>query len=163
MKDSTDPRYHELMRRAESYWSARGGRMTFVRRIICQTLFALNQPIDAEELLRLVREKDNAISLSTVYRTLGALQNAGLIEEIKGRNDEKNYSLADHRTNATSHIVCSDCGQVIPVENPCLALRESSAARAAGFLPSKITLRFDAACAQFHKTGHCEQKDLKNL
>jgi len=159
MSDSpADLRCEELMRRAEAFWSERGRRMTTVRRIICETLFRQQGSIDAEQLLRAARESDKLISISTVYRTLSALTDSGLIVEIEGRDGEKNYNVADRETNATSHIVCEDCGQVIPLENPCLSLREAPAARAAGFNPSRISLRFEAGCEQLRKTGLCEHR-----
>jgi len=158
MNGPADPRSEELMQQAEAFWSGKGSRMTQVRRIICRSIFAANGSFDAETLLRRARVEDKMISLSTVYRTLSALVESGLLVEVEGRDGEKNYNVADQATNATSHVVCEDCGHVTPLDNPCLALRESPAARAAGFQPSKISLRFEASCEELKKTGKCENR-----
>jgi len=161
MDPAPDPRSDELMQRAESFWTARGSRMTGVRRIICRCIFAAEDAFDAEELLRRARAEDKMISLSTVYRTLSALAESGLLVEVEGRDGEKNYNVADQATNASSHVVCEDCGHVTPLDNPCLALRESPAARAAGFQPSKISLRFEASCDELKQTGKCRNRGEK--
>lgn len=155
MDQETELRIEELTRRAEAFWSGRGSRMTTVRRVLCRTIFAIQGSLDAEELLRKARESDKLISLSTVYRTLSDLVDAGLLVVVEGRDGKKNYNPVDSATQATSHIVCEDCGHVIPVANPCLALREGSAARAAGFQPSKISLRIEASCDELKRTGKC--------
>ena len=162
MDSAADSRSEELMRQAEAFWAAKGSRMTLVRRILCRCIFAAEDAFDAEELLRRARAEDKMISLSTVYRTLGALVESGLLVEVEGRDGEKNYNVADQGANASSHVVCEDCGQVIPLNNPCLALRESPTARAAGFQPSKINLRFEARCDELKKTGRCQNREDKH-
>ncbi len=155
MREGEDLRLEEFLRLAGEYWEGRGGRMTVVRRILCRVLFESGESIDAETLLRLGREADNLISLSTVYRTLEGLVEAGLLVEVGGRDGRTNYSLADRSTNAASHIVCADCGQVLALESPCLALREGASARAAGFSPTRIQLRLEGHCDTFRRTGSC--------
>ncbi len=156
MQSEAHSRNAELMRQAEAYWTERGSRITTVRRIICRTLFEQSDAIDAETLLRLARKTDKLISLSTVYRTLSGLVKAGILVEIEGRDGKKNYNVANAATNASTHIVCKDCGHVFPVENPCLSLRESAVARSAGFQPSKISLRFEADCESLKQKGTCD-------
>lgn len=153
--EAPDPEIEAFLQQAEAYWASKGSRMTTVRRIICRTIFGHPDSINAEELLRLARKSDKLISLSTVYRTLSGLTECNLLVEVEGRDGKKNYNVAHATTNASSHIVCEDCGHVIPIENPCLALREGSAARAAGFQPSKISLRVEASCEQLKQTGQC--------
>ena len=155
MEAETELRIEELTRRAEAYWAERGSRITTVRRILCRTIFSVDGSANAEELLRQARRSDKLISLSTVYRTLNDLVSAGLLEVVEGRDGKSSYNPVDKATQATSHVVCEDCGLVIPLENPCLALRESSIARSAGFQPSKISLRFEASCESLKRTGKC--------
>lgn len=145
------------MEQALAHWKARGMTLTAVRKIICRTAFASSEAFDAEELLHNARQEDGLISLSTVYRTLSALQEAGLITEIEGIDRKKQYSVVGAHTSATSHVVCKDCGQVIPMENPCLSLRESGAAHQTGFSPKKMSLRIEATCDELHRCGHCSR------
>lgn len=155
MSAGEELRLEEFLRLAGEYWEGRGGRMTVVRRILCRVLLEAGESIDAEALLRLGREADNLISLSTVYRTLEGLVEAGLLVEVEGRDGRTNYTVADRSTNAASHIVCADCGQVLTLESPCLALREGASARAAGFSPTRIQLRLEGHCDTFRRTGTC--------
>ncbi|MEM8868712.1 MAG: Fur family transcriptional regulator [Verrucomicrobiota bacterium] len=154
---SSGSQYEELMQLAEAYWSARGSRMTAVRRIICLRIFEQKESIDAEKLLSKARKSDKLISLATVYRVLGALTEAGLLVEVEGADGKKNYNVADPNTNASSHIVCEDCGHVAPIDNPCMGLREAEAAKSAGFSPKRISLRYEASCDKLKETGNCEK------
>ncbi len=144
---------------AEVFWRSRNSRMTTVRRMICESIVEAEGSVDAEDLLRRVRGKDALISLSTVYRTLGALEECGLLVEVEGGDGKKKYNVAEGPGTATSHVVCEDCGHVMPIENPCLGLRETSAAQAAGFNPRRISLRYEASCRQFRQTGRCDRCD----
>ncbi|MGE9289347.1 MAG: Fur family transcriptional regulator, partial [Puniceicoccales bacterium] len=129
--------------------------MTAVRKIVCRKALSSTTAFDAEGLLQSVREEDGLISLSTVYRTLSALQDAGLITEIEGIDRKKQFSVVGANTSSTSHVVCKDCGKVIPLENPCLSLRESRTAHQTGFSPKKMSLRIEATCDELHQCGSC--------
>ena len=145
-----------FLRAAESYWKSRNSSMTAVRRILCRKLAGASEALDAETLLREARAEDRLISLSTVYRTLASLSEGGLLTEVEGRSGKMNYHPAPTNRQATSHIVCEDCGHVTPIENPCLTLREGASAQQRGFTPSKITLRMEARCDRLKKDGACE-------
>ncbi len=144
-----------LMEQAVAYWKVRGLKMTSVRKIICQTVFSSAEAFDAEDLLQRARQKDGLISLSTIYRTLSTLQEAGLLVEVEGIDRKKCFSVVGTQTSAASHVVCQDCGQVIPLENPCLSLRESGPAHQTGFSPKKISLRIEATCDELERCGTC--------
>lgn len=147
-----------FLRAAEAHWKSRNSSMTAVRRILCRKLAEADEALDAETLLREARGEDRLISLSTVYRTLASLCEGGLLTEVEGRAGKKNYHPAATDHQATSHIVCEDCGHVTPVENPCLTLREGASAQQRGFTPSKISLRMEAHCDRLKNDGACEHR-----
>lgn len=156
---STSPDYGFLLDQAIAYWKVNGLKMTSVRKIICQTAFESVGAFDAEELLQKARKQDGLISLSTVYRTLSTLLEAGLLVEVEGIDRKKCYSVVGTQTAATSHVVCQDCGEVIPVENPCLSLRESGSVHKTGFSPKKMSLRIEATCDELHSCGTCARSN----
>jgi len=160
MSDSSPSCSHRdvMMEQAAVYWKNCGGPFTSVRRVICRQVFSRSGTFEAEDALRWAREEDGLISLSTVYRTLHDLEKAGLIHLIDRVDGRAVYEVAEPNNNATSHVHCRDCGQVIPVENPCLSVREGPVVQDQGFSPSKISLRYEASCDQFSQTGKCDRQ-----
>jgi Fur family ferric uptake transcriptional regulator len=142
---------------AAVFWKGSGSRMTVVRRIICRELGGAGEPLDAETLLRRVREQDRQISQATVYRTLGSLSEGGLLVEVEGREGKKRYQAGLAGQSTSSHIICQDCGFILPLEDPCLGLREGARVRGKGFIPEKISLRMEAHCERLRRTGRCDQ------
>lgn len=155
MAGSTETDRESFVEAAEKFWHENGANMTVVRRVICNAIGGNDEAFDAETLLAWAKRGDPLISLSSVYRTLSALEEAELVIEIEGRDGKKLHRKSLGRDTASSHIVCRDCGVVIPVDDPCLSLRESTAAREKGFHAEKITLRMEASCDELERTGKC--------
>ncbi|MEM9017110.1 MAG: transcriptional repressor [Verrucomicrobiota bacterium] len=151
----------DFVESAQRYWESNGARMTVVRRILCETIAEQSEAFNAEGLLALSQKRDPMISLSSVYRTLKPLEEAGLLSPIEGRDGERLFEKSAPKSKATSHIVCRDCGSVIPLDDPCLPVRESPAINAKGFAPEKISLRIEASCNEMAETGSCSQCESK--
>ncbi len=147
-----------LIAQAYAYWRTKGSSVTVVRKIICEVALRAEDAFDADTLLIRCRREDSQISLSTVYRTLGHLVDAGVLQEIQGAGEKKCYAPAGSPQGGQSHVVCQDCKQVFPLEDPCLALREGALARKQGFSPKSISLRLEANCDQLSKLGVCDRK-----
>ncbi len=143
---------------AEKHWSNSGSRFTVVRRILCQAIARHDMPFDPETLLALAHKADPIISLSSVYRTLKTLEEAGLLSRIDGADGSRLYRKSARDETASSHIVCRDCGAIIPIADPCMSLRESAGPRAEGFLPERIVLRVEARCSEYARHGSCTRK-----
>lgn len=160
MSDPAEARPEEFLAAAEAHWTAAGGKLTFVRRLLCETIPCLDHAFDAEQLLHAIQEKDAMVSLSTVYRSLRSLSAAGLLDEVKGPGGRRFFSLPRTADQSSSHLVCTDCGKVFPLDNPCLGLRESQAIRRKGFRPKAVRLRVEASCGVEGKDNGCphEQK-----
>ena len=93
-----------------------GGRMTSQRRLIVELLEAAPARLDANGLYDLARRQDTTISLATVYRTLNALEDAGLIRQqyISASHDRKYYEPAAE----TYHFTCRICHRVLTFTSP---------------------------------------------
>lgn len=148
-----------LLERAEKFWRARRQRPTPVRRIVACKAFLNTSPFDAEGLLALARAEDRAISLASVYRVLADLVAADLLRMLTGGAGERHhYVVADTPASGLSHLVCTDCSEVLSIPDPCLPLREGALARSQGFTPRAIHLRVEGTCDQLHSTGSCPRK-----
>jgi len=68
------PSPEEELRRA-------GLRVTGQRALILRLIRASKEHLDAEDIYAAARAQDSSLSLATVYRTIGALKRAGLVEQ----------------------------------------------------------------------------------
>ena len=66
-------------------------------------------PLSAEEVYLKVQDKYQNISLDTVYRNLGVLQNLKIINKVNFHDGKSRYELnpgGDHQ----HHLICLECG-----------------------------------------------------
>ena len=66
----------------------------------------------AEEIYFLTKQKDPAVSRSTVYRNLGVLVEKGMVTQIAVSNGPDRYDYIKEREKH-GHAVCAKCGKVI--------------------------------------------------
>jgi Fur family transcriptional regulator, ferric uptake regulator len=90
---------------------AGGGRVTTARRAV---LSALMEPpgghLAAEDVAERVQRRHPDIHLSTIYRTLEALEELGLLAHVHLGHGPSTYHLTDRPHH---HAVCQVCGSVV--------------------------------------------------
>ncbi|NMR20248.1 Fur family transcriptional regulator [Cellulomonas fimi] len=112
-----------LLRRA-------GLRPTTQRRIIVTDLIDRTGTPTALELHALLRDAGHRVGLSTVYRTLGALAEAGVVHTFPRRNEVAFRRCAD---GPHQHLICLSCGRIEDLAPPQLDAAAGSLAYPAGF------------------------------
>jgi Fur family transcriptional regulator, ferric uptake regulator len=123
----------------------RGGRVTAPRRAIIGALLDAGEHVTAEELVEAVKVVDPEIHLSTVYRTLEALTELGVVNHVHLGHGPAVYHLSD---DAHYHLVCYDCGSIIELPPDAFDTLGHRFERDYGF-------RLDAR--HFALGGHCRQ------
>lgn len=88
-----------------------GLRATQQRLNILSVLMVADDHPNADELLVRARAIDESISLATTYRTLAALEEAGLIRRLPLENESARYEVTPELEH--DHIVDIDTGEVI--------------------------------------------------
>lgn len=83
------------------------------RSLILETLQQNPCHPTAETLFKLVRQKDSAVSLATVYRNLNQLAANGIIRRLDRLDDVVRF---DHNLTKHYHFICSECSAVIDVD-----------------------------------------------
>jgi Fe2+ or Zn2+ uptake regulation protein len=150
--------FEKRMTAARAYWESNRSRMTLIRGIVCGIVFKTTQPFEVDWLLKKARRTDKMISMASVYRTLKGLRAAELVEEFHGTAGDGFYRLCPISQHSSSVILCKNCGRTIPVDDPCLPIREGAQARKKGFKATHVRLQTEATCEEFEQTGLC-QKD----
>jgi Fur family transcriptional regulator, ferric uptake regulator len=156
MSDESHSPDAKLSAKAAEFWRARGGHLTFVRRVICDCVELQSSLFSSEALWRECRKVDHGISMASVYRTLVDLLESGLLREIASSNDQRLFVCADVATAEKGFLICKNCNRVVPLENHCLALREGAAIRGLGFRTNGMNLLIEADCENYHTHGDCE-------
>lgn len=148
-----------LFQEALAYLRGSGFRVTKPREVIVRAAISFVEPFHAEDLLVAARKIDRLISLATVYRTLPMLLDSRLIREVELNREHRYYEVNREQSPAAFHIVCSDCNQVLQVQDECITLRERFLANSLGFKPLKLAVRIEAACLELLERGRCARKD----
>ena len=89
-----------------------GGRVTTARRALVQALVEADAHVTADDLAQAVQRAHPDVHLSTIYRTLEALERRGVIDHVHLGHGRAVYHLSDE---AHQHLVCEVCGSVIEV------------------------------------------------
>ncbi|NET38861.1 MAG: transcriptional repressor [Cyanothece sp. SIO1E1] len=96
-----------------------GYRLTPQRQMVLNIFQTLprGQHLSAEELHKILRQKQQRTSLSTVYRTLHLMAYMGLLRELELAEGHKHYELNRPSPEHHHHLVCVQCLQTIEFKN----------------------------------------------
>ena len=93
-----------------------GKRVTSQRALILEIIGQGGGHLDADEIYRRARAVQPRLSLSTVYRTLKALKEPGLIQEL--HLDDSHHYYEAMSAGKHHHLLCLGCGKVVEFEYP---------------------------------------------
>jgi Fur family ferric uptake transcriptional regulator len=100
-----------------------GYRLTPQRLMIASAIEASEGHISAEEVYAQVAAKYPQVNVSTVYRTLELLKRLGLVTETDFGEGRVRYHPAGKGHH--HHLVCTECGNVIDLDESMLSSLES--------------------------------------
>ena len=93
--------------------SEAGYRSGGSRRKVVELLGSQSCAITALEL----DDRLKGVGRATVYRALEQMDELGLIQKIDVGGDSAGYEKVDPEGHHHHHIVCTDCGKVVPFED----------------------------------------------
>lgn len=125
-------------------------RYTKGRRAVINALAEANGPRSAAELSRVIGE---SVPVSSLYRSLAVLEEAGVLAPHFSSPGLTRYELAEWLSGHHHHLVCIDCGQVqdLPASPPVeqrLQQIVSDVARDASFIETNHALEIEGHCAR---------------
>lgn len=133
------------LRTAELLCLQRGKRLTPIRRQVLKILLQQQRSVKAYELLEEIRLTHPGAAPPTVYRALDFLVEQGLTHRL----DATNAWTACHDAGGTPHdllVVCTDCGVVAELSDPCLSRQLADKASQTGFTLSGHETELRALC-----------------
>ena len=107
-----------------------GVRMTNQRRIIIELIDESDDHPDVETIYRRAIAIDKTISLATIYRTVGVLEQAGVVEKLDVGDGKARYELAGEHHE---HLVDVDTGEIHEFQHDELEALKEKIANDMGF------------------------------
>lgn len=121
-----------------------GGRVTEGRRaIVTAVLDGEDHHVTADEVAAALRAEHPGLALSTVYRTLEALEELGIVARVDLGQGRAVYHPIDH---AHHHLVCSVCGTVEEVPEAAVEPLAADLRTRTGFALARQQLTLTGTC-----------------
>lgn len=120
--------------------------MTPQRELIFRSFFELGKHVSVDELYDKVRDIDNSVGYSTVWRNLKLICKVGLAEEVNIGDGITRY---DRVTSVPhGHLYCTDCKKFVEfnVENIIGMLAQN--ARDNNFAPDNFKIEIHGRCSE---------------
>jgi Fur family zinc uptake transcriptional regulator len=140
----------EALAEADARCSARGVRLTPIRRDVLGTLYATHRPLGAYDIAAdLAGKGHRKLAPITIYRALEFLMGEGLVHRLASRNA---FVACPHRhgpDELVAFLICESCGGVDELSSPGLARALSGLLKTEGFEPHLQVLEISGRC------GHC--------
>jgi Fur family ferric uptake transcriptional regulator len=124
--------------------SAAGVRPTRQRERVLSELMGERDDVTAQELHERLRSGGEKLGLATVYRTLGLLAEAGVIDVLSHRAGELCYRWCGQGHH--HHLVCSSCHRVVELADCELDPWLERISRAHGFVTTGHRLEVSGLC-----------------
>ncbi|MET9953966.1 MULTISPECIES: Fur family transcriptional regulator [Streptomyces] len=123
------------------------GRSTKQRAAVSAALNEVDEFRSAQELHDMLKHRGDSVGLTTVYRTLQSLAEAGEVDALRTSDGETVYrrcSTGDHH----HHLVCRVCGKAVEVEGPAVEQWAETIAAEHGFVNVAHTVEIFGTCAE---------------
>lgn len=121
-----------------------GRRSTKQRAAVVELLAEVDDFRSAQELHDELRKRGDGIGLTTVYRTLQSLSEAGEIDVLRTDSGEAIYRRCS--THHHHHLVCRHCGRTVEVEGPTVERWAEKIASGHGFSEISHTVEIVGTC-----------------
>lgn len=119
-------------------------RQTRQRAAVTSALESREDFRSAQELHDELRHSGESVGLTTVYRTLQALADDGLVDVIVRSDGESVYRLCS--THHHHHLVCRACRATVEIEAPTVESWAADVARKHGYVDVSHTVEIFGLC-----------------
>ena len=126
------------------------GRSTRQRAAVAAALDEVTEFRSAQELHDMLKHKGDSVGLTTVYRTLQSLADAGEVDVLRTSEGESVYrrcSSGEHH----HHLVCRVCGKAVEVEGPAVEKWAEAIATEHGYVNVAHTVEIFGTCVECGK------------
>jgi Fur family zinc uptake transcriptional regulator len=149
-------RLADAVERARSIFVERNLRFTDLREQVFAEIAATNGAIGAYEILERLSVKGTRLAPISVYRSIDALIDAGVIHRLESKNAYFACRRHEHATKGRPiFLSCERCGSVTEAEAQAIFDQINDTARRAGFEPRVKFVEVSGLC------GRCADKPVR--
>ncbi len=131
-----------------SFLRRKGLKFTPERATVLNSVLRQPALFDAETIADALRREGHRGSRATVYRTLGHLQEAGLLRQVVFGNSQGFYEVVAGGRQPPDYLIDIDTGQVIPVRSETVTAARDALCHELGYEPVRHQLHvFVRRCA----------------
>lgn len=140
----------------------RGGlKFTPERAVILDAVLRREGLFDAEQLVDELRDRVRKVSRATVYRTLGHLQDAGIVKQIFFDNRQSYWEVIAGR-QAYDYLICVETGRVVEFSSEKIRTVRDAICRELGFEPLGHQLQIFGISPEARKSESPGEKPPKD-
>ena len=119
--------------------------MTRAQRAVLSALAFDDTFRSAQNIHARLRDSESAVGLTSVYRALQALADAGVVDVGRTSTGELTYRRCDSDEHH-HHLVCTTCGATVEIEAPEIEQWVADVARSHGYVVTSHTLEVTGTC-----------------
>jgi Fur family transcriptional regulator, ferric uptake regulator len=119
-------------------------RRTRQRTAVQEVLAELHEFRTAQQIHDELRRRGDSIGLTTVYRTLQSLSDAGELDALRNADGETAYRRCSDGHH--HHLVCRSCGRTVEVSGPAVERWANAVAAEHGFREVSHDLEIFGTC-----------------
>lgn len=119
-------------------------RATRQRAAVSSLLDEVDDFRSAQEIHAILRSRGDSVGLTTVYRALQALADAGKVDVLRTGDGESVYRRCS--TGHHHHLVCRNCGRTVEVEGPAVERWAERIGAEHGFVKVTHTVEVFGTC-----------------
>jgi Fur family ferric uptake transcriptional regulator len=137
---------HGWIERAEAALAAAGHRRGGARRAVLELLAAQECALTALEVEDALRIAQRRVSRASVYRILDDLQRLRLVQRVDTGQAMVRYERVCEHEQHHHHLVCDECGLVMPFSDPGLERAIDSLSRRVPLAVSEHEIVLHGSC-----------------
>ncbi|EFG65331.1 Fur family transcriptional regulator [Streptomyces sp. SPB074] len=121
------------------------GRSTRQRAAVASALSEVEEFRSAQDLHDMLKHRGDSVGLTTVYRTLQSLADAGEVDVLRNAEGEAVYrrcATEEHH----HHLVCRSCGKAVEIEGAAVEEWAATVAAQHGFVEVAHTVEIFGTC-----------------
>ena len=133
------------------FLKTKGFKMTPQRELIFRSFFELERHVSVDELYDKVRQRDNTVGYSTVWRNLKLICKVGLAEEVNLGDGVTRYDRVTQEPHG--HLYCLQCKELVEFDVEPVMKFLTVAAADHDFAPEGTKIELQGYCAKCRKAN----------
>lgn len=150
----TEAMLQDIVGRAKSAFEQKNLRFTQLREQVFCEIAAIRGSIGAYEILERLAEKGTRLAPISVYRSIDALMEAGVIHRLESKNAFFACRRHEHgKKGRPIFLACEQCGSVVEVPAQHIFDGVKELAASVGFTPKVKFIEVSGTCASCREKG----------